>query len=74
MNCSATKPLLFFFFFFLGPYLLHMELPRLEAALKLQLLTYVTATATLELLVTYSLRQCWILNPLRDRACILMDS
>ena len=51
-----------------------MELPRLEAELELQLLTYVTATATLELLVTYSLRQCWILNPLRDRACILMDS
>ena len=31
------------FFFFLGPHLLHMELPRLGVKLELQLLVYTTA-------------------------------
>ena len=32
-----------FFFFFLGPYLQHMEVPRLGVESELQLLTYTTA-------------------------------
>ena len=35
-----------FFFFFLGPHLRHMEVPRLEVQLELQLPAYTTATAT----------------------------
>ena len=34
------------FFCFLGPYLQHMEVPRLGVESKLQLLAYTTATAT----------------------------
>ena len=34
-----------FFFFFLGPHSRHMEVPRLGAALQLQLPAYTTATA-----------------------------
>ena len=33
-------------FVFLGPHLQHMEVPRLEAELELQLPAYATATAT----------------------------
>ena len=36
----------FFSFCFLGLYLWHMEVPRLEVELELQLLAYTTATAT----------------------------
>ena len=35
----------FLFFFFLGPHLLHMEVPRLGAKSELQLPAYTTATA-----------------------------
>ena len=35
----------FFFFGFLGPYLWHMEVPRLGVELELQVLAYTTATA-----------------------------
>ena len=35
----------FFFFFFLGPYLWHMEVPRLGVESELQLLAYATAPA-----------------------------
>ena len=34
-------------FFFLGPHLQPVEVPRLGAKLELQLLAYITATATL---------------------------
>ena len=44
---SRGKLLLFFVFLsFLGPYMQHMEVPRLRVQLELQLLTYTTATAT----------------------------
>ena len=39
---------LFFLLFFLGPYLQHMEVPRLGVELELQLPVYTTATATLD--------------------------
>ena len=35
-----------FFFFLNGPYLWHMEVPRLGVESELQLLAYTTATAT----------------------------
>ena len=38
--------LLFFLFSFLGLYLQHLEVPRLQIECELQLLAYVTATAT----------------------------
>ena len=41
--------LFFLFFFFLGPHLKHMEVPRLEVKLELQLPTYTTATTTRDL-------------------------
>ena len=45
-----------------------MEVPRLGVKLELQLLTYTTAKAMLELScildLCLSLQQCWILNPL----------
>ena len=70
---------LLLFFFFLGPYLRHMEVPGLGIELKLQLLAYITATATLDLSqicnLRHSLQQCWNLNPpskARDRTRILM--
>ena len=36
----------FFFFVFLGPYLYHVEVPRVGVKLELQLPAYTTATAT----------------------------
>ena len=68
-------PLFFFFFFcFLGPYLPHMEFPRLKVQSELWQLTYVTATETQDPScfcdLHHSSRQCWVLNPLskaRDR-------
>ena len=60
--------LLFFFFCFLGPNLWHMEVPRLEVELKLQLPAYDTATTmtdpSLVCDLHHSLRQCKMLNPL----------
>ena len=71
----------FFLFVFLGPYLQHMEVPRLGGESELKLLAYTTATVTPDLSYIYdlyhSLKQCWILNPLikaRDRACILVGT
>ena len=68
-----------FFFFFLQPHLQHMEVPRLGVVLELQ--TYTTATAALDLShicdLHHSLWQCQIHNPLneaRDWTCILMDT
>ena len=68
----------FLFFGFLGP---HMEVPRLEVELELQLPAYTTATAVqdpsciLELHCSSQQRQ--ILNPqseARDQTLILMDT
>ena len=60
----------FFFFFFLGPYMLHMEVPRLGVESELELLAYTTVIATLDLSCICSLcrsfRQCRILNPLNE--------
>ena len=52
----------------LGLHPWHMEVPRLGAESKLQLLTYTTAIATPDpswvCKLHHSSRQCWILNPL----------
>ena len=65
---------------FLGPHMLHMEVPRLGVEAELQLPAYTTATATADLSCVCDLHhgswQCWILNPLsevRDRTCVLTD-
>ena len=67
--------------FFLGPHLQHMEVSRLGLESELQLLAYITATATPDLShpckLHHSLRQHQILNPLskpKDRTCILVDT
>ena len=56
-----------------------MEVPRLGVELQLQLLAYTVVTATQDVSCLcdphQSLRQSWILNPLRearDRTCNLM--
>ena len=58
----------FGFFRFLGPHLLHLEIPRLQVQLELQLLAYATVTATSDpshiCNLHHSSPQCWILNPL----------
>ena len=73
--------LLPFFFFFLGPPLLHMQVPRLEVESELQLQVYNTAMAMPHPSCIFHLccilRQWGILNPLRearDGAHILMDT
>ena len=57
-----------YIYVFLGPHLLHMEVPRLGVKLELQLLTYTTATATRDLSCICNLHhsswQCWIFNTL----------
>ena len=65
---------------FLRSHLWHMEVPRLEVELELQLLAYTTATATRDLSHIFNLhhssQQHQILNPLsgaRDRTHVLMD-
>ena len=67
-------------FFFLGLHPWHMEFPRLGVTSELQLLTYTTATATLDspwvCNLHHSSWQRWILNTLskvRDQTSILMD-
>ena len=71
----------FFFFVILGPHLWHMEVLRLAAESKLQLLAYAIATATWDLSgvcdLHHSSQQCQILNPLseaRSRTHILMGN
>ena len=57
--------MIFFFFFFLvflGPHLLHMEVPSLRVELELQLPAYTAATATPG--PSGVSGQRWILNPL----------
>ena len=67
-----------FIFGFLGPHPWHMEVPKLGVESELQLPAYTTATATPDLSLACNLYhntwQHWILNPLRDRTCILMDA
>ena len=57
------------FFLFLGPFLQHIEVPGLRVELELQLLAYATAATTAVLScichLYHSVKQCWILNPLR---------
>ena len=64
-----------FLFCFLGPHLLHVEVPRLGIESELQLPAYTTATATQDPShisdLHHGSRQCQILNPLseaKDRA------
>ena len=71
----------FFFLIFLGPYLQHMEVPRIAVKSELQLPAYATATAIQDPSPVCSLYhsswQRWILNPLsevRDRTPILIDT
>ena len=73
--------LFLFLFCLLGPHPQHMEVPRLEVQLELQLLAYTTVTARPDpshvCNLLWSSRQHHILNPLsgaRDRAHILMDT
>ena len=77
-QCLTT---FFFFLIFLGPHLRHIEVPRLEVKLELQLPTYTTATPTPDRSLVCNLnpssRQCQILNLLsevRDGNHILMDT
>ena len=70
-----------YLFCFLGPLLWHMEVPRLEVPVELQLPAYTTATAVLDLShvcdLQHSSQQHQILNPLRearDRTRILMGT
>ena len=78
---SLSLSLFFFFFCFLGPHLRHLGVLRLGVEWELQLLTYVTATATPDLSHVCNLHHSswprWILNPLckaRDRTYNLMDT
>ena len=71
----------FFFSVLLGLHSQHMDVPRLEAELELQLLAYTTATAMRDpshiCYLHYSSGQCRILNPLRkvrDQTHILMNA
>ena len=65
-------PFFFFFFCFLGPYLRHVETPRLGVKSELQLPAYatVTAAAASDLSRIFNLfhspRQRQILNPLSE--------
>ena len=70
-----------FFLVFLGPCLQHMEVPKLEVRLELQLPAYTIATATQDLSCVCNLhsssQQRETLNPLmeaRDGTCALMDT
>ena len=76
-------PFFFFFFFFFGPYLLHMEAPRLGGKSELQppASATVTAAAASDLSRIFNLfhspRQRQILNPLseaRGGTRILIDT
>ena len=57
-----------FVFVFLGLHLWHMEVPRLEVKMELQLPAYTTGRATEDLShrcgLYHSSRQCWMLSPL----------
>ena len=84
INCSVffdsfLSSLGFLFFaFFLVLHLQHMEVPRLAVEIELQLPAYTTATATPYpshiCNLHHSSQQRQIINSLRDRTCILMDT
>ena len=70
-----------FFFFLFGAEPAAYESSQARVKLELQLLTYTTATATLEpchiCTLCHISWQHWILNPLseaRDQTCVLMDT
>ena len=69
-HCTARELLFNFSFFLLfGPHLQHMELPRLEVKLELQLPANTTAIAMGNpscVFALHSLWQCQILNPLSE--------
>ena len=74
---TSISYLKFFFFSLLGPYLKHMEVPKIGLYPELQRQAYATATAMPDLRhicdLCHSLWQPWILNPLskaRDLTCI----
>ena len=77
---EGKKPNIYFVFcLFLGLYLRHMEVPRLEVESELQPLAYATGTWDPSCIcdLHYSSQQHQILNPpsqARDRTCILMDT
>ena len=58
--CLLGDPANFFFFSscFLGPQLQHVEIPKLGVELQLQLLAYITATATWDLSRVCDLHHC----------------
>ena len=68
--CQYYIVFLFKFYYFLQPCLWHIEVPGLGIKSELQLLSYATATAILDLScicnLCCGLRQRWILNPLRE--------
>ena len=80
--CAIGSGLSYLFVFcFLGPYLWHMEVPRLGVKSELQLPAYTIATAMQDLSCVYDLHhspwQCQILNPLnkaKDLTHILTDT
>ena len=81
LPASDSVSAFFFFLVFLGPYLWHMEVPRLGIKSKLQLPDYTTATATRDpnriCDLYHSSRQCWIpdlLSGARDRTRVLMNT
>ena len=70
----------FFFFFFLWLHLWHMKVLWLGGQIRPGAVVYTTATVTLDLKricdLCHSLKQCWILSPLREArgwTCFLMD-
>ena len=69
-----------FFFFFLEPPLQHMEVPRLEVKLELQLLAYARAIATPDLSQIYTMPQLaampdpYPLSKAKDQTRILMNT
>ena len=80
LSLPPTSPF-FLSFCFLAPHLWHMDVPRLGVELELQLLAYVTATATEDPGPVCDFHrnslQRWILNPLskaRNGTHILIDT
>ena len=78
---SSSSGVYFLLLLILGPHLWHMGSPRLRVKFKLQLLAYTRAIAMPDLShmcnLHISLRQCRVLNPLRDardQTRILMDT
>ena len=67
-----------FYFVFLGSHLQHLEVPRLGVKSELELLTYTTATATLDpgcvCDLHHSSRHLNPLSKARDRTCVLLGA